>query len=384
MKKIGVITFLTTKDNYGQVLQAFALQYVLKQLGNVPFIINYEKQPYKVWWKNIIITIIHFLFPNWRKPVKNIDLEIKNKKRNFENFIGKYINKTPEIYHTLNELKKSPPSADIYITGSDQVWAQLISDKNNRAYFLDFGPMNIKRIAYAPSFAMPTYPKELVPQLTKLLKRFDAISVREKNGIAICKNAGRNDVQVVLDPTLLLDGETYKKLFINHQNKHDPYLFIYCLNILNPEELEWESIQQYSKKNNLAIITTPSSGVYPAKELFDEVTYSYCTIEEWLNNIAFSEVTVTTSFHGIVFCILLNKKFIYVPLKNKFKRANDRVTDLLEMLKLHDRIITDKLSFNKIIDTPIDWLEVNRILSQKRLDSLSFLNNALQSPNLKK
>ena len=138
------------------------------------------------------------------------------------------------------------------------------------------------------------------------------------------------------------------------------------------------------KKNNLAIITTPSSGVYPAKELFDEVTYSYCTIEEWLNNIAFSEVTVTTSFHGIVFCILLNKKFIYVPLKNKFKRANDRVTDLLEMLKLHDRIITDKLSFNKIIDTPIDWLEVNRILSQKRLDSLSFLNNALQSPNLKK
>lgn len=256
--------------------------------------------------------------------------------------------------------------ADIYITGSDQVWAQLISDKNNRAYFLDFGNKSIKRIAYAPSFAMESYPQDLIPELSHLLKTFDAVSVRENIGIDICKAAGRNDAKVVLDPTLLLDGRVYKDLFIKQDKLEHEYIFIYSLNILSKEEMEWEFLKQYAKDSNLDILVTPSSGVYPAKELFEEVTYSYCTIEKWLSNIAYSKLTVTTSFHGIVFCILLNKNFVYIPLKNSFKRANNRVIDLLEILDLRNKIFTQTQSFKETVNSPIDWDNFNNILNEER------------------
>lgn len=79
MKEIGVITFLTTKDNYGQVLQAFALQYVLKQMKNNPFVIKYNKKVHRAWWKNIIISIMKLLYPNWSKTAGSVELEKKIK-----------------------------------------------------------------------------------------------------------------------------------------------------------------------------------------------------------------------------------------------------------------------------------------------------------------
>lgn len=248
MKKIGVITFLTTKDNYGQVLQAFALQHVLKQMGCNPFVINYQKRPNRIWYKNLIISIIKFLYPNWRKTTSDIELEKKNEIRDFDSFIAKNIVLSTKKYQSLKQLQNDPPLADIYITGSDQVWAQLISDKNNRAYFLDFGKKTTRRIAYAPSFAMDRYPEELIPQLSQLLKTFDVISVREKNGIDICKNAGRNDTQIVLDPTLLLNSNIYKNIFNINNRRKTNYLFIYCINILTANEIEWNTLQQYAQK----------------------------------------------------------------------------------------------------------------------------------------
>lgn len=375
--KVGVITFLETRNNYGQVLQAFALQYVLKQWGYDAFVIDYEKIKGKNKCKKFILSLIEYLgFSDVYWSFRDRKLWQKDTKRKFDDFKKKYISCTEKKYRTLYQLQKTPPDAQYYITGSDQVWAQLISDQDNRAYFLDFGNDDIQRISYAPSFVMSEYPSELLSQLGHLLKRFDHISVRENCGIEICNAVGCKDVKKVADPTLLLTGDVYKRLFLR-KKIISPYIFIYCLNIVDKEEMEWSAINAYAKNKYLNIIVTPSSGVYPAKELFEGVSYSYCTVEGWISNIAYSSLVVTTSFHGIVFSLLLNRNFVYVPLKNAFKRANDRVYELLEILDLKDKIVTNTNTFNRAVLAKIDWCIVNEKLDKYRKTSLSFLKESL-------
>lgn len=139
-----------------------------------------------------------------------------------------------------------------------------------------------------------------------------------------------------------------------------------------------EYITTICSKNNLDIIVTPSSGVYPARELFNNVTYAYSTIEGWLENITYSDLNITTSFHGVVFSILFNKNFVYIPLRNTFSKANNRVFDLLDILNLRCKILTSTQSIDEVARIRIKWDEVNKILEDKRKDSLSFLEKAIK------
>lgn len=382
--KIGVITFLWTKDNYGQVLQAWALQHVLEQMGHHAYVIQYEKCNYRSWKKIIRfpIELIKDLFSpsyiKYKKQLYEIEYEIegKNEIRHFDSFKQKYIKMSNRVYNSLDDLQKNPPLADCYITGSDQVWAQLLSDKNNEAYFLDFGPKFIRRISYAPSFAMSEYPQELRKRLQKNLARFDYISVREPNGINICHSVGFN-AHLVLDPTLLLTGEFYLKNLEIPQTSIHKYIFVYSLNVATKEELNWKQIKAYAKSKKLDLVVTPSTGAYLGCELFEDVKYSYATIEQWLRNISSSDLVVTPSFHGIVFSILLKRPFVYMPLKNSFSRANDRVLSLLDKLDLKGRIYNENLTIDQITNTTIDWNNVLNTLSVLRVNSFSFLRQAL-------
>lgn len=377
-KIIGVITFLETRSNYGQVLQAFALQYVLKQWGYDAYIVDFEKQRGRVWWKRLIIKVIDFFrLSHCYLALRGDTMWRHDSQRKFDEFKTKYISRTRKKYRSLYQLQKKPPYAHCYIAGSDQVWAQLISNPENRAYFLDFGDDNVCRISYAPSFAMSEYPKNLLPQLGSLLRRFDYLSVREDSSIQICKAAGCSNVQKVLDPTLLLTGDVYTHLFLSANRPVSPYIFVYSLNISDKEEMEWSALSTYAGEQGMDIKVTPSSGAYPAKELFDGVHYSYCTVEGWISNIAYSTLTVTTSFHGIVFCLLLNKNFVYIPLKNAFKRANNRVTELLDILDLNQKMVSDAWNFNQAAEIMIDWDKVNMKLEDYRKSSFTFLQKSI-------
>ena len=137
---------------------------------------------------------------------------VKNKERRFEEFRKSHIYQTQRIYGSLKELRKDPPTADLYIAGSDQVWHPvLLRRKDDRAYWLDFGSDRIRRIAYAASFGSDQCPLRLQAELTARLSRFDILSVREESGVAICQAVGKEAVHV-LDPTLLLAKEEYLSL----------------------------------------------------------------------------------------------------------------------------------------------------------------------------
>lgn len=378
--KIGVITFFQTKDNYGQVLQCYALQQVLLQLGHKPYVIRYGFQKAYFHWikkkhfKNrygfhaLLLHICH-----------SINKHNSDDVRQFEKFRRKHIITSLRCYNNLNELRRYPPKADCYIAGGDQIWAQLLSDNNNKSFFLDFGAKSVRRISYAPSFALLSYPEELQKILSSQLAKFHAISVREYSGVNICATVGYN-ATLVVDPTLLLTLQKYSEIAIVPANDK-PYCFIYHVNVSSSDDILIDCFTEYNRANGIAmkaVYANEMKGIN--NEIIADAEYLYPTIPEWLGLISASEYVYTTSFHGVVFSIIFHKSFYVCLRKTSMFDGNDRITTLLSLLNLTDRII-DPDSLQNININPfaeIDWASVDKRLEQLRTESLSYLRNNLR------
>ena len=374
--KIAIITFFQSQDNYGQLLQCYALQRVLHQLGHKPYLIRYGFHNEYFHWlkkrniftkegrKKILRQLKHVFFP--RKRVLD---------RRFDNFRKKHLAKSWRCYNNLAELQRNPPKADCYITGSDQVWAQMLSKNDNRSFFLDFGLDHVKRIAYAPSFAVECYPEELKEKLANQLERFDAVSVREQTGVSICKSVGFNST-LVLDPTILLTAQQYNTLI--KEPKVGRYCFIYQVNVTSKKELWWDEFSSYNRDQGIKSIATfanPIEGVN--MEILEGAEYIYPSIEEWLGLVREAEYILTSSFHGVVFSIIFHKPFVVCLRRNSMYAGNDRVFSLLEQLNLSDRIMQPDKSASEVISKKIDWDAVENRLIEKRKESIDFLKNSI-------
>lgn len=383
--KIGVMTFWNGNSNYGQILQCWALQQHLKRMGHEPYVIRFIPSryisPLKAFLKKVLfvecIKVLRERLTNkdaYRIRMNNLE---KDKIRDFESFRNEHLQLSERVYKNINDIQKNPPSADAYIVGSDQVWAQMLDSRNSRAFFLDFGRPETKRIAYAPSFVVKEYPKEYHGVLKGLLQKFDAVSCREYSGVDICKSLGVN-AEKVLDPTFLLDKEQYLGLIGESIDKKDQ-IFIYSLNISSSEQIRWNELKAFASECNLAFKITPSQGYFAADELFgDEVEYLYATPKEWLKTIAESRLVVTPSFHGIVLSIILGTPFVYVPLDGAFASGNNRILDLLKDFDLTHRILDNTASYHEIFDSTIDWSKVTKRLEEQVYSSKSYLLKSLK------
>ncbi len=378
-KKIGIITYWESNDNYGQQLQCWALQHYLRLLGYEAFLIRQHVWPpvkkrglkrLKQVMKKILA---EFLYNTNLAYVPNISkyftfcLDKEACRRKFPKFRKENLFMS-QIYETPEELVQNPPKADIYITGSDQVWNYSMPEKPLSNFFLQFGDDSIKRISYAASVGHLDFPNELKEKIQKYLTKFSAISVRERLIVNTIAGLGYS-AEHVLDPTMLLTLNDYTKLVKNESPRE--CIYIYSMNYSSSKDMPFEEIQHYAHENNLPIIVTPGSGYLPAKELFDGVEYSYATIPQWIQHIASAKLVVTASFHGIVFAILFHRPFIYTPLNGAHSSSNIRVTDLLDKLDLGDRIWNSQNSINDI--TTIDWYEVDKKLGTFKKESINYL-----------
>lgn len=384
--KIGIITYWQSSDNYGQLLQCFALQKYLKSLGHDVFLIRYDfanrKLPRNKWKRLVKIALI---YPAVKRIVQYklrqaracqmAELDKKNRLRKFDDFRNSFITSSEIVYNSLEELQNNSPTADAYITGSDQVWSQLLSIRENEVFYLNFGKVDVLRLSYAASFSMDEYPKTIWGKLHDNLLRFNAISVREQVGVEICRKVGVN-ASLVVDPTLLLDSSVYRKLSVKkHQGK---YVYVYSLNIASSDEMNYPEILKFAHNNGAKIIVTPASGCFPGLELFDGAEYDYATIPNWITNIDDSILTVTTSFHGVVFCLLLHTPFVYIPLKGNLSKMNNRASNLLGKVGLENRILKNSMSFEEISQTGIDWVQVDEKLRLVRQESYEFLKSNIK------
>jgi hypothetical protein len=342
--KIGIITFHWA-TNYGAVLQSFALQTYLKNLGFDTQIINYI--PFT--GKKSFIKCFRTKRP-WIIFSNILDF-IKEKK--IDGFRKKNL-VTSRKYSSYEDLKSSPPRYDVYICGSDQIWnpnfTKTGEGKLTKSYFLDFGSNETKRLAYAVSFGCKKYPEEILDSVKPCISKMYAISVREKSGVEIMLQAGIEHVSLMPDPTLLLTAKYYKKIAENDLLKTDNACFFYTLH--TEQDFLIKLKKTLAKQLGYQIIDTRSP------------THSTIGIETWLGMIQSSKFVVTNSYHGMIFAILFHKPFIAVLVKGHKVGMNDRILTLLDNIGLSDRILDgfDKKKIDKIIERKIDWPTVeNRI-----------------------
>ena len=385
--RIGIVTYWSSSDNYGQQLQCFALQKYLIGLGHDAYLIKYMPTSHIPLWRRIARSVKYRLLVSSEQKEKDRNTKLiseRNKllnyRRGFKEFRDKYIKSTEIVYRNIKELRNNPPDADIYICGSDQVWNNSLKDPDTAGWFLDFGKPTAKRVSYAASIGRDIYSCE-INRFTRYLKNFNAISVREQKAYALCHQLGFDKSIIAIDPTLLLNSSDYDLIELDSNGTNvagKPYVFIYTLNIRTAEEIYWDDFQKIIAEDGLQIRSVSSSGYLPAQDLLPGIQNEQATIPEWLSLIKHSEYVITTSFHGVVFCLLYHKPFYAVLLNNEYSKGNDRIISLLESLDLSFLIISNKESLTQAGFDRIDWVEVDEKIVLLRKKSVHFIDEILK------
>ena len=372
MTKILITTFHNA-HNYGAVLQAFALCKIIKKLNkdNDVKIINY---------KNDNILRGYRLFTPIRKNIiKWIPMilsDIKNYHRNkmryieFDNFINKKLTLT-RVYYTAEELKDNPPEANVYITGSDQVWNPIIVGNLSDIYTLNFGNKSVRRISYAASVGETNLILKYSDEFQEKLKNLNFISVREESAKKELEKITNTHIETVLDPTLLLTVEEWDNELKKTTVKIDcKYILAY---VVEPDNEYIKIVNELSRKTGLQVIHFGKNN--PGYNNVLKSVYTEGPLN-FINYIKNAEYVIATSFHATVFSVLYQKKFFIIP----NKKTGERVTNLLEKLKIKNRVYYSLENFKKIDYTFItNWNDVEKQLIKERNKSINWLNNALKS-----
>lgn len=382
--KIGILT-QPLKYNYGGLLQNYALQQVLMSLGLEVETIDHG--PLKVSWLRRILsrvkdTTLNFLAHKQYVPTRYVPNaeEYEVILRNTNYFIKKYISRTQPLV-TIKEFNKIATSGKYgaYVVGSDQCWRPLYNGLLQPEMFLRFAEKQkgVKRVAYAASFGVEKweFTNKMTEVCSRLAKKFDLITVREKSGVALCREHLGVNATCVLDPTMLLSKGDYESLAHSEKEPNSPGDFFYY--ILDPSKDKKAMISAIAKENGL----TPFS-VLPKSQAENRTKEDiktriedcvYPSVTSWIRAFMDAKMVVVDSFHGAVFSIIFNKPFWVVGNED---RGNTRFESLLGTFGLEDRMIlpTVDVDYGK----EIDWGKVNEIMRKEQARCIELLSNTLK------
>lgn len=373
MKKIAIISELNLDNvNYGNRLQAYALNKYLndnyKNFVTETLLANKitKKKRTKITL-DLIVKLKNYLF---KKNVKTNNMYDFSKRLKLFN---KFTENNIIINKNVDKNNLCKTDYDLFIVGSDVVWAQA-KGVVNKTKFLDFKTTkDFKRIAYATSFGKNYIPNENKKYINKVLKKFDSISVREKSSLNLLKDIGINNVNHTCDPTLLLPKKFWSSICKEVDIK-DKYIFVY---LLGKEQKQRNQIRNIATNLNLKIVTIPH-----ANGFYNEIDDSFgdykidASPEEWLYLIKNSDYVITDSFHGIVFSTIFEKKFI--ALKREYKEdINVRLTDYLDTIKSRDKYVSI-LNIDNLKQFEWDYKKIRQNLSDFISKSLIFLRDNLK------
>lgn len=361
--KVAIIT-INDNNNYGNRLQNYALQIFLKHYIDVVETIWYDDLT-NFELKNIINlkSIIKYLINRngYRDYLKKQYLKECIKTYNIKSFSQKYIN-----INFVNDVNEIVSQYDYFIAGSDQIWNPDFWLKKNHANirFLKFVSKE-KRIAYAASIAIPKIPKDKEQFFKDSLNEMKLISMREKAGADLVKNLISKDVSVVVDPTILLSKEEWKKIESRPEWYNDEkYILTYFLGNSS------SAVENLAKKNNCKIYNLMDS---------DNLNLYASKVEEFVFLIDHAQLVVTDSFHACVFSILMNTPFLVINRQQKgVADMTSRIDTLLNLFGYKNRYIVNgkcELSDEEILN--MDFSNVKTIQEQEKKHSKDFLGKAL-------
>lgn len=346
--RIALLTIWHEK-NYGAELQAYATVKFLTSIGHEVKMIDIRlSDKNKKNFKNRIVDLIESFSPSNRK---------------FERFWRQNI-PTTRRYKSIEEIQQNPPSADIYLVGSDQVWNPHITGSFQNLYFLNFGNPSVKRISYASSFGQNEVSYTDEKQIQYLLNRFSGISCRESSGVDLLQSKFKIKAQHVLDPCFL--NNSYSE-FISDTSCNGTLCY-YPLS--NDFELE-----TYSLKLARTLGLKPIN-INKSVKLLKKIVWDRPGIEDWLNHIAHSNFVITRSFHGIVFSLILRKQFAVLVCRND---RTTRLESLLRSYNLENRLYetVDELDAAKPWEKLIDYKLVSRKIEILKIESSNFIKGMI-------
>ncbi len=362
--KVSIIT-LHRITNFGSLLQTYATQTYIRKLGYDTEVVDYVPDGItfkrSVWPKGASLV---------SKAIKLVPLTVVSLIQfdMVNSFMKKYITVSPKRYGSFAELVANVPEADIYLSGSDQVWNTQNNNPHDdlKAYYLCHAPKGKRKIAYAGSFGKEDFSEKEKAEIGSWLKDYDVISVREDAALKTLDTLGVNG-EWVTDPTLLLTQEEWRE-FCKKDKPKPGYVFVYNL---NRNKLLEEAAVKIAEKKGLRVVNFADTFEFikGAENRFNNDALDF------LNYISNADFVVTDSFHGTAFSLNFNRQFICVSAP----KYNCRLESILRLTGLLDeRLVFDIKTALKVSNKEINYKDVNSKLESAREFSRNFLKNALE------
>ena len=364
--KVGVVTFHNA-HNYGASLQTWALQRVLKNLGMEPGVIHYHPDSIDRL----------YLPPKQNTMKKKMKYALQKKYRNrVKDQVYKYEKYTKFIeenfnligdFSTYDQLENANLGLDAYVTGSDQVWNSDHTKGFDPAYMLDFAEEGALKFSYAASVGREHILPQYREKFRNSLKSYTSIAVREASAQGGIQELTDTPVNVVLDPTLLLNREDYEEL--KQPGKFSGrYICVYMMEN-NKQLIKFANM--LSVATGLPIIQRKPAGIF-RNELG---SYYTDTPGEFLSEIENAEYVVTNSFHATVFSLIYEKPFISML----HTSTGSRTSDLLKSVGLESHLLYDVADFHDMNQFIIKDKEALRArIKHLQVGSYQYLREALR------
>ncbi|MBO4697326.1 MAG: polysaccharide pyruvyl transferase family protein [Lachnospiraceae bacterium] len=378
--KGGIIT-VHDSQNCGALLQAYALQTVMTRLGidcefidHNRFIKQDQKSENRIKVRKKKARSPKIIWFQ-AKGLPALRRDQPKRKKACDTFREKYLHVSKRKYTQVSEIMEEPPQYDLYICGSDQIWNPERFD-TSEPFFLSFAPEGARKIAYAPSLGIDTIPDGLISDYKRLILGIDYVSVREEKGAELISSITGRNVECVLDPTFLLEKESWESLVKCDVAEKERYIFCYFLNYMSAYQIKKE-VCAFAKKNDLKVIV-----FHPKCAAIDSSwipAYGMGPIE-FLDAIMNAELVITDSFHGTALSIKLEKEFFVYNAESElpFEKRGGRIDNILAKINLLNR----KLGTKQVIkNETIDYEDVKRRLDLEIQKSMQFLRMATSFVN---
>lgn len=369
--KIGIIT-VHLCDNYGAVLQAYALKRTVECLVPKAIVELIDYRPLR--WQDAEKI-------NFSRNIKDniIQLErmlfYKCEKRRWEgykNFIAQNDDPT-EICTTSKELELIASGYDYVIVGSDQVW-NIDMTYRDVNYYLGFNCGRAVKLSYASSMGGRKFEKD--DQLfIAYLKKFKSLSCRESDGAQYISDITGKGCKHVVDPTLLLTQEDYQRLINPDEVRRrlnvmtsGEYILVYALRF---DSMISKQAEVWSKKYGLKVIV-----IFPNMRF---VKYAFQTVfdanvEEFLYLFSKAKFVITDSFHGTCFSLINRKQFLV--LKHN-EQGNSRLTSMLDKFGLLEHLRIECKCATENMPPEIDYSELSKRINMEKTESIKYLTLAM-------
>lgn len=357
-KKICIVTMNNKSCNLGNKLQNYAVTHIFEEKGFFVQTLAFQKQR-NVFYSKMLLALNCLSNYHFAKDNEGIRRGIK-----YSKFVEKYI--PTRVMH--KDFASLAVQYDFFCIGSDQVWnPEWFDNTKKEIYLLTFAKPE-QKICMAPSFGVEKLPEEWEKWFSEKLLEFPKLAVRERSGAEIIKNLTGRDAVVMIDPTMMLNAEAWRKIKKTSPNRpQQKYILTYFLGEKSEESVK--QIDKIAKANDLRVLNLLSR---------DETKLFSTAPDEFIDLVDHAELICTDSFHACVFSILFNKPFLVYRRTDAYADMFARIENLLSVFSLENRLP------GKVAETEYFWhdyMGAYRILDVERQKVYNYLEEILNSHN---